>query len=149
MVESFANIDGCPSILRIETTGYDSLNTSIMMPPFLKVLREVTDDLSYETKKMSETGYKMPMEDKEEMIEILNEIAISKEAKRFQAMMSMERSESKDREEVGSKLGLPKSGSYSKLTDLVGLEKSKLSPTRLSKRLSTIPLKILNTIIFI
>lgn len=54
-----------------------------MMPPFLKVLREVTDDLSYETKKMSESGYKMPMEDKEEMIEILNEIAISKETKRF------------------------------------------------------------------
>jgi len=70
-----------------------------MMPPFLKVLRDVTDDLNYETKKMSESGYKMPMEDKEEMIEILNESAISKETKRFQAMMSMERSESKDREE--------------------------------------------------
>ena len=83
MVESFANIDGCPSILRIETTVYDSLNTSILMPPFLKVLREVTDDRSYETKKMSESGYKMPMEDKEDMIEILNEIAISKETKRF------------------------------------------------------------------
>lgn len=67
MVESFANIDGCPSILRIETTGYDSLNNSIMIPPFLKVLKEVTDDLNYETKKMSELGYKMPTEDKEMM----------------------------------------------------------------------------------
>ena len=64
-------------------------------------------------------------------------------------MMSMERIESKDREEGSSKLGLPKSSSSSKLTDLVGLEKSKLSPTRLSKRLSTIPLKIVNTIFFI
>ncbi len=148
MVESFANIDGCPSILRIETTGYDSLNTSIMMPPFLKVLREVTDDFDYETKKMSESGYKMPMEDKEEMVEILNESAISKETKRFQAMMGMERSESKDREEAVSKLGLPKSSSSSKLTDLVGFEKNKSSPSRLTKRLSTIPIKILNTIIF-
>jgi hypothetical protein len=49
MVESFANIDGCPSILRIETTGYDASNNSIMIPPFLKVLKEVTFDLNYET----------------------------------------------------------------------------------------------------
>jgi hypothetical protein len=38
-----------------------------MIPPFLKVLKEVTDDLNYETKKMSELGYKMPVEDKEMM----------------------------------------------------------------------------------
>jgi hypothetical protein len=63
-------------------------------------------------------------------------------------MMSMERSESKDREDGTLKLGLPKSSSSSKLTDLVGLEKNKSSPSRLTKRLSTIPIKILNTIIF-
>ena len=59
----------------------------------------------------------------------------------------MERGESKDREEGGPKIGLPKSASSSKLTDIV--DKNKSSPNRLSKRLSTIPLKILNTIIFI
>ena len=47
--------------------GYDSSNNSIMIPPFLKVLKEVTDDLSYETKNMSELVYKMPIEDKEMM----------------------------------------------------------------------------------
>ena len=62
-------------------------------------------------------------------------------------MMGMERSESKDREEGGSRLGLPKSGSSSKLTE-IGVS-NKVSPTRLSKRLSTLPLKIVNTLIFL
>lgn len=47
MVETFTNVDGSPSILRIETTGDAQ---EIQIPPFLKVLREVTDDTFYETK---------------------------------------------------------------------------------------------------
>ena len=61
MVESFTNVDGSPSILRIETTG-DAQKISI--PPFVKVMREVTNEEYYETKVMAQIGYKMPESDK-------------------------------------------------------------------------------------
>ena len=41
MVESFSNVDGSPSLLRIETTDE---RKKITIPPFLRVLREVTND---------------------------------------------------------------------------------------------------------
>jgi len=41
MVESYANIDGCPSILRIETTVEGQ---KIVVPDFIQVLRDVTND---------------------------------------------------------------------------------------------------------
>ena len=61
MVESYANVDGQPSILRIETTTEGQKFT---IPPFLQVLREVTDDPYYETCNMADINYKMPMKDK-------------------------------------------------------------------------------------
>jgi len=68
MVESFTNVDGSPSILRIETTG-DGKKLSI--PPFLKIVREVTDNPFYNTKQMATYDYKMPDLDKEEIQNIV------------------------------------------------------------------------------
>jgi hypothetical protein len=61
MVESFTNVDGTPSILRIETTGEGQ---KIKIPPFLKVLRDVTDEVQYKTKTMARLTYVMPESDK-------------------------------------------------------------------------------------
>lgn len=58
MVENCANIDGSPNILRIEFTGTE--DQSFLIPPFIKVLREVTEDPHYETKNMADINYKMP-----------------------------------------------------------------------------------------
>jgi hypothetical protein len=46
MVESYANVDGCPSILRIETTVEGQ---QIAIPDFIQVLRDVTNDNFYDT----------------------------------------------------------------------------------------------------
>lgn len=62
MIESFTNIDGTPSILRIETTGEG--RKTIQIPPFLKVLRDVTGESEYKTSNMSDLDYKMPENDK-------------------------------------------------------------------------------------
>jgi CYTH domain-containing protein len=44
MVDTFLNIDGCPSLLRIETTKEGK---NIQIPPFVISLREVTEDNNY------------------------------------------------------------------------------------------------------
>lgn len=49
MVDTFLNIDGCPSLLRIETTKEGK---NIMIPPFVKVIKEVTDDKFYASSNM-------------------------------------------------------------------------------------------------
>ena len=69
MVESYSNVDGCPSLLRIETTGDKQ---KITIPPFLKILREVTNDTSYQSKNMANVNYRMPEHDKDEISESLN-----------------------------------------------------------------------------
>ena len=61
MVESFMNVDGSPSILRIETTGEAQ---KISIPPFVEVLKEVSDAKVYDTVYMSDLAYKMPETDK-------------------------------------------------------------------------------------
>ena len=50
MLETSTNVDGSPSILRIETTGDEN---AIKMPPFVKVLKDITDDSDYESKNMA------------------------------------------------------------------------------------------------
>ena len=47
-VETFTNITGVPSFLLVE-----SEDEAIQLPPFLKILREVTDDEFYSTGNMS------------------------------------------------------------------------------------------------
>jgi hypothetical protein len=68
MVDTFLNVDGTPSILRIETTKEAQ---QIQIPPFVKVLRDVTNEDIYETRLMAEHQYKMPEDDKKEIEEKL------------------------------------------------------------------------------
>ena len=60
MVETFLNIEHNPSILRIETTNETKKNK---LPPFVKILREVTNEEEYETQTMANIGYTMPEAD--------------------------------------------------------------------------------------
>ena len=62
MVDTFLNVEGTPSILRIETTKEAQ---EIKIPPFLQVLREVTDDAEYESVRMADNDYQMRKEDKD------------------------------------------------------------------------------------
>jgi len=65
MVESFTNVDGQPSILRVETSDYDDGdNNNLKIPPFVRVLREVTNEDQYESVNMADLDYKMPAADK-------------------------------------------------------------------------------------
>jgi hypothetical protein len=69
MVESFCNVDGIPSLLRIETTKEEK---EIKIPPFVKVLKEVTEDNSYASSVMAKHNYKMPENDKKLIIAKFN-----------------------------------------------------------------------------
>ena len=57
MVETFCNVDGAPSLLRIETTKE---HKEIKIPPFVKVLKEVTEENLYASSTMAQHQYKMP-----------------------------------------------------------------------------------------
>ena len=46
MVETFNNMKHFPSVLRVENTSEES---KTKLPPFLKIIREVTQDNNYET----------------------------------------------------------------------------------------------------
>ena len=70
MVETCSDVDGSPSILRIETTGQGQ---KIKIPPFIKILREVTGDPFYDTSQMANKDYKMPDHDKEAIQAILEQ----------------------------------------------------------------------------
>jgi hypothetical protein len=61
MVETFVNVDGAPSLLRIETTKEGK---EIKIPPFVRVLKDVTEDNSYASSSMAKHAYKMPEADK-------------------------------------------------------------------------------------
>ena len=64
MVETFLNIEHHPTILRVEgSTERDKMK----LPPFLKVVREVTDDNAYETWFMARNDYEMPDVDVQEI----------------------------------------------------------------------------------
>ena len=60
IVETFLNIEHFPSILRVEMTNETK---KLKLPPFLKVLREVTNDNAYETWSMAAVDYIMPESD--------------------------------------------------------------------------------------
>lgn len=69
MVDTFLNVKGFPfSIMRIETTKEAQ---NIKIPPFVKVLREVTEEDVYETRQISDLKYIMPEKDKREIEEKL------------------------------------------------------------------------------
>ena len=69
MVDTFLNVKGFPfSIMRIETTKEAQ---QIKIPPFVWVLREVTEEDVYETRQISDLKYVMPERDKREIEERL------------------------------------------------------------------------------
>ena len=69
MVDTFLNHKNFQfSILRIETTREAQ---QIKIPPFVKVLREVTEEEIYETRMISDQKYVMPEKDKREIEEKL------------------------------------------------------------------------------
>lgn len=61
LVETFLNVDGQPSLLRIETTKE---HKEIEIPAFLDIIREVTHDKNYVGSNMAENDYKLPAQDK-------------------------------------------------------------------------------------
>ena len=65
MVDTFCNVDGAPSLLRIDTTKQEK---EIKIPPFVKVLKEVTADRFYSSRSMAMADYKMPAADKKEIL---------------------------------------------------------------------------------
>jgi len=69
MVDTFLNVDGAPSLLRIETTAEQK---DLKIPPFVTVLREVTDDNSYASSHMSKQNYKMPDHDRQQIKQLLS-----------------------------------------------------------------------------
>jgi hypothetical protein len=72
MVDTFLNVKSFPfSIMRIETTREAQ---QIKIPPFVKVLREVTEEDIYETRKISDQKYQMPEKDKKEIEEKLKQM---------------------------------------------------------------------------
>lgn len=60
MVETFTNLANHPSILRVESTTEGS---KTKLPPFIKIIREVTNDDTYETWYMAKNDYEMPEDD--------------------------------------------------------------------------------------
>ena len=64
------NVDGSPSILRIETTGEAQ---KISIPPFVEVLKEVSDAKLYDTIQMADLTYKMAESDKAQIQQKLAE----------------------------------------------------------------------------
>jgi len=69
MIDTFANIEGKPSVIRVDATNY---NESIKLPSFLKVLRDISDDSRYKARNMAVQGYEMPKEDINKINEILS-----------------------------------------------------------------------------
>lgn len=62
IIDTFKNIDGKPSLLRIET---EVKSEDIEKPVFLKYFREVTDEEEYSTYNMADKSYKLPEKDAE------------------------------------------------------------------------------------
>lgn len=78
MVDTFLNVKSFPfSIMRIETTREAQ---QIKIPPFVKVLREVTEEEIYETRQISDQKYQMPEKDKKEIEEKLKSIRQQQQA---------------------------------------------------------------------
>ena len=62
IIDTYLNVDGNPTLLRVETEKEAS---SIQIPDFLNIFREVTDEGQYETRILARDDYKMNLRDKE------------------------------------------------------------------------------------
>ena len=63
IIDTLNNVDGSPSLLRIET---ELKSEQVEKPDFLEYFRDVTDEEEYSTFNMADTTYKMPSKDAEE-----------------------------------------------------------------------------------
>eukprot|EP00826_Nyctotherus_ovalis_P001098 TRINITY_DN10131_c0_g1_i3.p1 TRINITY_DN10131_c0_g1~~TRINITY_DN10131_c0_g1_i3.p1 ORF type:complete len:129 (+),score=34.37 TRINITY_DN10131_c0_g1_i3:78-464(+) len=61
IIDSYLNVDGCPSILRVLQ---EKNSKDVVMPSNLEVIREVTDEKEYFSHVMCNPDWKMPPEDK-------------------------------------------------------------------------------------
>lgn len=77
MVDTFVTIEGKPSILRIESNG----TSGKVIPPFLRVLREITDEEVYQSKLMAHHDYHMPLSDRKAIEEGLKDSVTGKETR--------------------------------------------------------------------
>jgi CYTH domain-containing protein len=66
IIDTFENIEGKPSLLRVETEIKSDLITK---PEFLKYFREVTDEEEYSTYNMADIKYKIPEKDRAALCE--------------------------------------------------------------------------------
>lgn len=78
-VETLLNVDMQPSFLKIETSKNHS---QIVLPKFVTVLKEVTMDNAYDRAECARNGWKLPEEDKKEIIAV---------QKRLQKEMTMKK----------------------------------------------------------
>ena len=54
IVDSFVNVDGLPSFLRVETE-----KTALELPPFIKVIKDVTTDDHFQTRNLAALNFKL------------------------------------------------------------------------------------------
>jgi len=78
IVDTFENVDGRPSLMRIET---EQDVTKIEKPAFIKYVREVTDEEEYSTYNMAGIDYKMPPDDKKTLVKFLEKKEASTDKK--------------------------------------------------------------------
>mmetsp|Transcript_37181 Transcript_37181/g.35832 ORF Transcript_37181/g.35832 Transcript_37181/m.35832 type:complete len:98 (-) Transcript_37181:11-304(-) len=74
-LDTFTSIEGTPSILRMETTKESQ---QISIPPYVSVLKEVTEINEYETRFMAAHDYKMPEGDKKQIDQRLHDLQSQK-----------------------------------------------------------------------
>jgi hypothetical protein len=75
MVETYVTVEGKPSVLRIESDDADE-SPSGSIPPFLRVLREITNEDAYETKSIALKTYEMPVHDRKAIAEKVQEMQL-------------------------------------------------------------------------
>jgi hypothetical protein len=63
VVDTFLKAENAPAIMRIET---EVSATELEMPPFINILREVTDEDEYSSSKMARSDWKFPAKDREQ-----------------------------------------------------------------------------------
>lgn len=72
VIDTLLNVENTPSILRIET---EKTNKAIVYPPYIEILREITDEDTYQSYNMSRTDYKLPEEDRKMLTDsIMSEV---------------------------------------------------------------------------
>ena len=75
IIDTFVNVDGAPSLLRIET---EKEKDQVEIPDFIHTIREVTDEEQYSTYEMTNKSYILPKDDKEALEKKIKELTENK-----------------------------------------------------------------------